>query len=230
MFLLDILFPKRCVGCGRIGNYFCFKCSSIVRTIERNEMICPICEKLAIDGFTHPKCRGRYTLDGLVSFFRYDNVVKKAIKLVKYRLVSDLVSEIVNFIPKTSYNFIKQNIITNNSVIVPIPLHPKRFSERGFNQAELFAHQLSIRLNMPMDSKFLQRIKYTKPQVTMRRRVDRLKNMDNVFCIDRFTTYDQRLTVILVDDVFTTGATMRSAANMLKRTGVSKVWSITIAR
>jgi competence protein ComFC len=230
MQLLDIFFPKRCVGCGKTGRYFCPSCIRSIKTIQINESICPVCEKPAVDGMTHPKCRGRYTIDGLTSFFRYDGIVRKAVKAVKYRYISDSVKEFVSLIPQTSYNFINKNIITSNTIIVPIPLHPKRFSERGFNQAELLARQLSLRLNIPVDTKLLKRIKYTEPQVKMRKRIDRLKNMDGVFAVSQLSTINYPLSIILVDDVFTTGATMRTAAGVLKRSGLKFVWGITMAR
>jgi ComF family protein len=179
----------------------------------------------------HPKCRGRYTIDGLVSFFRYDNAVRKAVKLIKYKFVTDLISEFTDLIPQTSYNFISDNILSLNTIIIPIPLHPKRYRERGFNQAELIVCRMSSKLNIPVSTGILTRVKYTEPQVKMKSRSDRLKNMDDVFSVNTNAKKQlNNVTVILVDDVFTTGATMRSAAKVLKKAGISSVWAITMAR
>src|SRR4030042_2870162 len=156
MFLLDVLFPRRCLGCGRIGKYFCNKCSLKIRTIKQNEAICPVCERPAIDGRTHPKCSGRYSADGLTGFFRYDGIIRKAVKAIKYRFISDLAEEFAGLLPLTSYNFIKKNIPSGNVIIVPIPLHVKRQRQRGFNQAELLARRVSPYLGIPVRTDILK--------------------------------------------------------------------------
>jgi ComF family protein len=230
MFLLDIFFPRRCLGCGRIGRYFCNNCLKSIKMIGINEEICPVCEKQSIDGRTHPRCRGKYTIDGLTGFFRYDGIVRKAVKTIKYRLVSDLIEEFAGLVPKTSYNLLRENIPIHNSVIIPVPLHNKRFRERGFNQAELLAQQIGLRINIPVRPDILSRVRYTAPQVSMKKRKDRLKNMDDVFAVNKLSIVISQSSIILVDDVFTTGATMRSAANVLKRAGAGFVWGVTMAR
>ncbi len=231
MNLLDILFPKRCVGCGKLGRYFCLDCQKTIRFIAFNESICPVCEKLAIDGVTHPACRTKYSPDGLTSFFHYDGVIRKAVKALKYRFVSDLASEFISLVPNPWHELkrIPGQARNDNIVLLPIPLHPARLRERGFNQAEVLANILSPRLNMAVRHDILKRVKKTAPQVDMKNRKDRLKNMDSVFAINN-GTMEQFSNVILFDDVFTTGATMRAAANVLKRAGVTQVWAVTMAR
>ena len=216
MNLLDLVFPKRCVNCGRVGKYFCDKCRLLIRPIADNEQICPMCGRLALDGITHPRCRTRYSLDGLTSFFHYSGPVQKAIKALKYRYVSDLAEEFVSLVPKFSF--------PKPCTLIPVALHPSRLRYRGFNQAE----ELGKLLRIPMQTDILRRIKATQPQAEMKRS-ERLENMKNVFSIhnSKFTIPDS---VLLFDDVFTTGATMRSAANVLKRAGVKRVWAVTMAR
>lgn len=225
MNLLDFIFPKRCLECGRFGKYFCDLCRRTIRTVESREAICPVCEKPAIDGRTHPGCRTRYAPDGLTSFFRYDGVIRKAVKMLKYRLVTDLASEFVSLIlPKP----LPSNAL--NSIFIPIPLHPSRFRERGFNQAEVLGKLVFEKYGIPMRTDILSRVKRTTPQVEMKDRKKRLANMEHVFEVQPFTLNNKPLTVFLFDDVFTTGATMRSAANALKRSGVTFIWAVTMAR
>lgn len=220
MHILDVLFPKRCVGCGKIGKYFCDRCRVTVRLIRPDETICPICGKPAIAGATHPRCKTRYSLDGLTSYFQYNGVVKKAIKALKYRFISDLVTEFVSLIPLCPINA---------SGFVPIPLHPSRFRERGFNQADIVGGILAKRLHVPAYTNCLCRIKKTTPQVEARDRNNRLQNIQGAFMVnDNIDKCGKH--IILFDDVFTTGATMRSAASTLKRHGVQSVWAVTIAR
>ena len=234
--ILDLIFPKRCVGCGRIGTYFCPRCISTIKIIET--AICPVCEKPGIDGATHPGCKTRYALDGFTSFFRYDGVVRKAIKAIKYRSVFDLAQAFVDLVPSV---FFSQLSTMNRQpfILVPIPLHPSRFRERGFNQAEAMGHIVAKRLHVPVVTDILRRVKKSTPQVEMKSKDARLKNMDGVFAVhsnfDKITLKREnvkasKLGVILVDDVFTTGATMRAAANVLKRAGAPFVWGVTMAR
>jgi predicted amidophosphoribosyltransferase len=155
--ILDFIFPKRCVGCGKIGKYFCETCVSTIRIIKTNEAICPVCEKPAIDGITHPRCRTRYAIDGLTSFFRYDGIVKKGIKAVKYRFVSDLAEEFINLIPSSFFQLTIN--YEQSTMLIPIPLHPSRLRYRGFNQAEILGKYVSKRLHVPMKMNILYRIK-----------------------------------------------------------------------
>ena len=212
-----------------IGKYFCDRCVSKVRSIQINEAICPVCEKPAIDGATHPKCKTRYSIDGLTSFFRYDSVTKKAIKSIKYRFVSSLAEGFVSLIPDSSFSQITMND-ERLTVFVPIPLHPSRLRERGFNQAELLGKFLAKRFRVPMKTNVLYRARKTIPQVEMKDRRKRLRNMENVFSVHDSLFIIRNSNVLLFDDVFTTGATMRAAASILKHHGVQSVWGVTMAR
>lgn len=188
---MDLLFPKRCVGCGRIGRYFCFDCRKMIRYIDRAAQ--PI------------------------HFFHYEGVIQKAIKALKYRYVSDLASEFVSLIPPLT--------IAKADMLIPIPLHPVRLRERGYNQAEVLGTLIAKKLGIPMRTDILKRVKKTTPQVEMKKRSERLKNMEGVFVSNKVSG-----TIILFDDVYTTGATMQSAANVLKQKGASVVWTMTMAR
>lgn len=227
MDLLDFIFPKRCLGCGRLGKYFCERCRLTIKLIASNEAICPICQKLSIDGATHLPCQTLYTIDGLTSFFRYDGIIKKAVKAIKYRYISDLAKEFVDLVPSSSLQLTTHNL--QPTTFIPIPLHPFRFRERGFNQAEVLGKLIAKRLNIPMRTDIVKRIKKTTPQVQMKDRKKRLENMRGVFSSNNLTM-KQYNNVILFDDVYTTGATLVSAANVLKRAGFKTVWGLTMVR
>lgn len=230
MNILDILFPKRCLNCGRFGKYFCDRCAGTIRTIGVSETICPICEHSAIGGMTHPGCQTRYSLDGLTSIFHYDGIIKEAVKTLKYRLVTDLAREFVSLIPSSVFNNLTIQQY-NNCVLVPIPLHPSRFRSRGFNQAEVLGVPLAGRLHIPIRTDILRRVKATTPQVEMKDRGKRINNMNKVFTVNNSTIQQcNNETIYLFDDVFTTGATMRAAGETLKRAGATFVWAVTMAR
>jgi ComF family protein len=235
MSLLDILFPKRCIGCGAFGRYICLRCERTIHHIAGNEAICPVCEKPAIDGETHPRCRTRYTPDGLTSFFHYEGIVQKAIKSIKYRYVSDSAAALVSCVDNRSLGRIIERRVPG-LVMTPIPLHPSRQRFRGFNQANVFARHVIARisaagadLNIPVRVDILKRVYATVAQVDMKRKEERLKNMHGVFALQE-TEDVTGMHILLFDDVFTTGATIRAAANILKRTGAASVWAMTIAR
>lgn len=226
MHFLDLLFPRRCFGCGKVGKYFCQNCLTKIEFITHP--ICPVCTRSAIDGAAHPKCQTRYTLDGLTSFFRYEGIVRKAIKAIKYRFVSDLAKEFIDLIPISSFQPITHNL--QPTTLIPIPLHPTRLRFRGFNQAEVLGRLVAKRLNIPLKTNILKRVRKTKPQVEMKERDKRLKNMEGVFAVNQLTMKQwNNETILLFDDVYTTGATLRSAASILKHAGVKKIWGVTLA-
>lgn len=266
MGILDILLPVRCLGCGKLDAYFCIACRAAVRIVGQNEMICPVCGRLAVDGRTHPGCRGRGVPDGAVRIYHYGSIIRKAVKALKYRSVSHIAREFVRMIPPTSHNFIRREVGVDNAILVPVPLHWWRQKRRGFNQAEVLGKFLAARLEIQMATGILKRTRYTTPQVEVRKRADRLKNMtgagkpsgftewliglidmemyrlntvirpasaynpEQVFAVNKVMAkqYAGR-TVILFDDVFTTGATMRAATRVLKSAGFRTVWAVTMA-
>lgn len=219
--VLDILFPKFCVGCGKWGNYLCPKCSTSLSSLLCTSQICSVCEKNAMDGYTHPKCRNRYALDRLLSLYYYQGVIRKMIKQIKYHFVSDLVNTVVS---EESREVLQ---ITEPMTLVPIPLHPSRLRYRGFNQAELLSTSLSRITSLPVRTDLLQRHRSTLPQVSMMDKEKRLANMKGAFTVVSSRVPDK---IIFVDDVWTTGATLREAGKTLKKAGAKTVLGITVAR
>lgn len=112
-------------------------------------------------------------------------------------------------------------------VIVPVPLHPRRTAERGFNQAELLAHAVQQFIGKPF-SVALRRGRYTSPQALLAKTA-RLKNVQNAFQLNAMSDI-RGARVLLVDDVFTTGATMQECARVLLEAGASDVAGMSVAR
>lgn len=231
--LLSVLFPRTCLFCGRFGRYCCPVCEKTLARIQTP--ICPVCAHPAIDGATHPRCMTRYSLDGLVSAFRYTGLVKKAIKQLKYRKVSDVASEIGMLCSREiagsqSNNFRSFRLFLQlQPVMIPIPLHWRKKQSRWFNQSELIGKYSAEYLGIEMHTDVLTRLIFTKPQAGQTKE-DRLKNMKGVFSIHSSQIAHMPANVILLDDVWTTGATMREATNVLKRNGAKTVWGMTVAR
>lgn len=111
-------------------------------------------------------------------------------------------------------------------LIVPIPLHKKRMRKRGYNQAELIAELLGKAMDIPLDKTGLKRRKDTIPQKMLGRR-EREQNMKEAFSLT--DTFEPARSVLLIDDIYTTGSTLSAAAMTLKRGGVQKVYFLTIS-
>ena len=199
-----------------------------MRSVLPNEAICPLCEHPAIDGATHPRCRTRYSLDGLTSFFHYDGAIRNAVKALKYRHVSDLASALVSQVSEADFLHIRGMLGKRNAIVIPIPLHITRLRARGYNQAEVLGEFAAEALHVSMYTDILYRTRQTTPQVATKSKKERLRNMNDVFGVTGGDIKGKSL--ILFDDVFTSGATMRSAAGALKRRGASFVWAVTMAR
>lgn len=232
MRLSDILFPKFCLGCNKLGTYLCPGCIS---NIKQGELICPTCEHPSIGGSVHPLCKRRYGLDGLWSLGSYEGSLKKAIQKLKYKFVRELAQDLIdlsiNYWAKYSPLFFTEISKTGveNWAIVPVPLHPKRERWRGFNQAALLGQLLSKKIGIDY-REALNRVKHTKPQVGLKGS-ERKKNIKDAFTLT--TNYQPKTknsSILLVDDVWTTGSTLKECCYILKRGGAKKVWAITLAR
>ena len=114
----------------------------------------------------------------------------------------------------------------NPDLIIPIPLHKKRRRKRGYNQAAILCRELGGRLGIPVDEKSLIRKIYTNPQRLLGHK-ERRKNLRNAFGVK--SSFQPVPTVLLVDDIYTTGNTMDAASEALKKKGVEKVYFLTIS-
>ncbi len=228
--ILNLLFPKKCVGCRRIGGYFC---SSCIRNIKQADLVCPKCEKLSVGGQTHPVCRRKFGLDGLWSLGIYNNPLKEAIKQIKYRGVRELSESLVDVLVEYWANFqpfVLDRIKKDRGVgwiVVPIPLHWFRENSRGFNQSSLIGESFAKKLGLKY-MEALKRARFTKSQVKLKGK-ERHLNIKDAFTLN--TQYLIRNTnILLIDDVWTTGSTMRECGYVLKKAGAKQVWGITLAR
>ena len=225
------IFPKYCVNCKKIGSYLCDNCFSYLNFDPYG--ICVVCNRQAIAGITHPRCLGRYIINGVFTGIEYKGVAKKLVYQFKYKpYVSDLKNLLVDFLYEAliqKEEFMKIIEAIGEKIIVPIPLHSLRLKKRGYNQAEILATELSKKLNIKVLN-ILQRIKNTRPQVGLKRE-ERIKNISGAFSIiPNPPNLPNSSNIFLVDDVLTTGSTLNEAANVLKRNGAKKVWGIALAR
>ena len=180
-------------------------------------------------GWTHPRCRSKWSMEGLIAIYEYQEPVARAVvDGVKYGFNRELIKIVLkDFSFQTGEKF---------DFLVPVPLHFYRENWRGFNQAELLARVIGAKLLVPC-ARILKRVRNTKQQVTMKTKEEREANIKGAFKINekfknflqRRTGKTQKLKILLVDDVFTSGADMRECTQVLKKAGVKMVWGLALA-
>ena len=226
MQILDLLFPKRCVQCKKVGDYLCSNCFSYLSFDTKS--ICLVCQRPVPDGLTHRACLKKYTINGCFSAIPYNKTAKKLIYNFKYK---PYLSSLNEFLGDLLYECLAQNESFNRVlksskdwIFVPIPLHPSRFRKRGYNHAEILAKELGKKFNLKTVD-LLKRIKDTKSQYGLKL-LQRKKNIKEAF----ISSDAKNLNIFLVDDIVTTGSTLLEASKVLKREGAEKVYGITLAR
>lgn len=230
-FLLDLIFPKICLSCNKEGSYLCEKCLVKIPLVDK--LGCPVCGKITLYGKTCDDCRRKTYLTGLLYATSYKNpIIREAIKLLKYKYVKELSEALA----KIMLRFIKNSgFLVNNFtdelssfLIIPVPLHRKKFLSRGFNQSELLAQKLAEELEMEMRTDILIKIKNTRSQTDLKEK-ERVTNVKDVFAVKNKKETRGKI-ILLIDDVTTTGSTLNEAAKVLKKSGSREVWGITLAR
>ena len=216
---LDLLFPKFCTGCGCFGTYLCRECAKSIHFYKLP--LCPGCMGSINELGVHARCKKDTYLDGLVVAVKFDGVIKHMITEVKYQGYFDQIHTLCRlFLSKTELQEIRPR------VVIPIPLHAKKQDDRGFNQAWILAQDVSKQLGIPTTDKLLRKIRETHSQAGLKRE-DRLKNVEKAFlCTRKLKRTD---TILLVDDVVTTGATFSACAHALKSSGAGKVYGVALA-
>jgi ComF family protein len=169
--------------------------------------------------------RGVYAFDVARSYAPYNDAMVRAMVLLKYHAVTPLgdwfgarLAEMAAGEPETFAA----------DAVVPVPLHPLRQRERGFNQAELIARPLARRLGLPLSPLLLVRTKPRPDKLKLTRR-ERWETVRGAYAVQQGSQVD-KLRVLLVDDVFTTGATLDACARVLRQAGAARVIGITVAR
>ncbi len=224
--LLEILFPKKCINCGKLGAYICKNCET---GLWEEEQICPVCTRPSRYGLRHKYCHKAYSLDGLSCFWAYEGLARKIITRVKYKFYFDELYELMissnQLQVRPEFNYLMRFLQTKPPVL-PVPLDKNRERWRGFNQAKIIADLMAREWRLEA-GKLLVRTKDTGQQVG-RTRMERLNSVAGVFSLKSNT---QHLgSVLLVDDVWTTGATLSECCRVLKESGVKQVWGLVLAR
>ncbi len=229
MVLIDLLFPKFCLGCRLPGTYLCPHCQKNLRQLKQGR--CFYCQRDSLYGLTHPLCLKKFNVDGVTSLYSYNGFLKKIIKNFKYRLATKIAQDLFRAITPEAIDrlsFYKK--LSPPIYFQPIPLSRKKFRERGFNQAFILTKFFMTYLNLPI-ADFLLRVKDTDPQSVQKNKRDRSINLRNAFVINQKTNFGliNNARIILVDDVITSGSTIREAAKVLRKAGALKIYALSLA-
>ncbi len=218
--LLDTLLPSRCAGCGCGGSLFCDDCLRQIVPLARPA--CPICLAPTDDGLPCTECRAdRPPLTGLHAVGRHADPLRQVIHHFKYdgwhTLASPLGALLVPILADAP----------RPTCVIAVPSHPLRLSERGYDHAELLARQVAAHLHVPLDTRTMFRIRATAHQVRQTTAVERRTNVAGAFLAQ---PVPPGTTVLLVDDVYTSGSTMQECARALLQAGADTVWGACLSR
>jgi len=228
---VSLLYPPGCTICGksiRAGEYLCDQCET-----KAVRIVAPFCQKCSepfegsiTNTFACANCAHRTIyFDAAVAAYRGRGIVRQIIHEFKYGRQIHLRHLVAHWLKcALDDERLRQS---HFDVIVPVPLHPARQRERGFNQASLLAELLSAQTSIPVKP-LLERTRYTTTQTALDRS-ERMENLHNAFRL-RKNADVRGLRVLLVDDVLTTGSTLNECARILKRASVFSVHAATAAR
>lgn len=229
----DILFPPLCLSCTkllvsdkkvplcpecddkiiRIIPPFCQLCGAPLTDVVMDPAFCPECQ-ISPPPFKSARALGRYDglLRELIHRFKYGGDV----------IVGDRLGQLMS---RHCYRIMDMTAL---SVIIPVPLHPRRLRERGFNQAVLLSKHFAARWSIPLDALNLMRSRYTLSQTNLDRD-SRFENVRGCFHLKKCSSVQEK-NVLLIDDVYTTGSTVKECAGVLMANGAASVSVVTLAR
>ncbi len=222
-FLLSAIVPKRCIGCSKFDTWLCDYCHTTLPILT--EQHCPICKKVTTPlGQVCLNCATHTSLDSVFVISSFDSIIlKDLIHHFKYKFIEEISEPLGLLIAQGLTN----SHIPSPDLIIPIPLHKRRLRWRGFNQSELLAK--SIELTIPIDTTSLTRKKYTTSQVKVKSRKKRIDNIKGAFCVTEPEKIKGK-SILLIDDVITTGSTIDECAKVLKNAGAKKVNALVLVR
>jgi len=220
--LLDVLFPPRCVACGKQGAFLCPGCrEAMPRALPPR---CPLCWQPERRGEACGRCaRTRPAFAGARSLYLFQGPVREAVHALKYNHLSALARPMGELIAA----YLKTEELPVD-LVVPVPLFGRRRRVRGYNQSALLARELARLDGLPLAERGLSRRRDTPPQARSVDAEARRRNVAGAFAANGRRVEGRR--VLLIDDVMTTGATLDACAQALREGGAASVWALTFAR
>lgn len=209
--LESIVFPPCCAICGKLNSKKC----------------CKDCEKRINSQLNlNIENKAGYYFEKHMYLFKYKNEIRNLILDYKFRDKSYLYELFAKIITKNEKIC---GILEKYDIIIPVPIHKKRKKQRGYNQSELVARQISKNIaNLQLENKAFIKIKNNKPQSTLNKK-QRKQNVKNVYKLENKGKIENK-NIVLFDDIYTTGNTANEIAKILKQNGANKILVLTIAK
>lgn len=203
---LDFIFPPACGICGKIGKgYICDRCYKEIEIyLYHNSEI---------------------KRNNIFYLLQYKDIIRK--KMIDYKFNHK------PYLHQMFYEILIKNkkaceFLKNYDIIIPVPIHKKKWKTRGYNQSELIARKIAKNFHIPIDTKILLKTKNTPMQSSLGKE-DRIKNVQSAYKVENQEKIKDK-NVLLVDDIYTTGATVKECKRMLQLTGAKKVGIMIIAK
>ncbi len=218
---IDLLFPPRCGGCQAAGSLWCEACRAATQPIA--PPWCEKCGKPLMADQLCANCRAHpLEIDKIRSAAVFEGVLRQAIHRFKYQRLSSLA---VPFGGLLAEYWRTEQLAAD--WLIPVPLHPSRERDRGYNQSELLARELARRMNVPVSGRGLRRTRATAVQMSLNAAQRRENVAGACRCVEPRVRGAQ---VVIIDDVCTTGATLGACGQALLKAGAASVMGLTLAR
>lgn len=229
---MDLLFPPACVGCGELGYHLCDRCAQAVDPVR--PPLCAHCGRLQPHAVDHCRlCRPQPgqtesamdALDMARAAALFGEPLQGAIHELKYNGRRGLARPLARYLIAAFQSPTWQEIAPSLDAIVPVPLHRERMAERGFNQSQLLAEHLGAAVGLTMQPGWLMRHRSTRPQVGL----DAMGRRQNVAGAFEAHPLVAGKALLLVDDVYTTGATLAACAQVARSAGATHIYALALA-
>lgn len=224
--LLDLLFPPVCVACRTPGAAVCAACAQAVEPIGATFCVC--CgrpQRFHVRQCADCQLQGATALQGVRIAARYTSPLREMIHAFKYEQQPELALPLARYLVALVQTEPWQSVFPSIDGVVPVPLYRERYQERGYNQAELLASAFCRSVQYPLYSAWLVRQRSTHSQVGLTA-AERQQNVQDAF-VAANTVLGKR--ILLIDDVYTTGATMRACAQAAVDAGAIAVYGLALA-
>ena len=210
-FVVEVIFPKSCLECRKEGDYLCQDCLAVLDILSIHQ----ISRTKNLNDLYFAASYSSPLIKKLIQSFKYEPFIKE--------LAKTLSSLIINH-----FQLLEKQPIFPNHVLIPVPLRIKRLKWRGFNQSEEIGKELAKYLKLPLSNNVLIKTKETPAQVELDGD-ERRENLKKVFVVENKNLINGKK-ILLIDDVYTTGATMEECAMVLKTAGAKEVIGVAVAR
>lgn len=223
---LDLLFPPRCVACGGFGYDLCPACAQLAEPV--GERICGRCgrrQPTAVTVCERCLAQGEQPLRLVRAATIHAGPIREGIHNLKYEKRPELAIPLARYLVAVFAAAPWLQLHSAIDAVVPVPLHAERLQERGYNQAEELARAFCQRMGLPLRPQWIQRQRATHSQVGLNR-LQRAENVEDAFAA---TPDVYGHTLLLIDDVYTTGATLHACANAAHAAGAARLYALALA-